>query len=132
MKQLQSQYTIKIETKDSAFSCALDEFDDIDDNTINDDKALIEFVQKIQSERTQHNLSWVSISPAQFEMYHICDEDGNKLFSFNFTISKKQQRSKFVDYKMRRLIGNNWQVNTWQEAAWSLEQEVKKIMEAAE
>ena len=117
MKQLQSQYNIKIETKDSAFSCALDECDDIDDNIINDDKALIKFVQNIQAERTQHNLSWVVISPARFEMYHILDEDGNKLFSFNFTISKKQQRSKFVDYKMSRLIGNNWQVNTWQEDA---------------
>jgi hypothetical protein len=117
MKQLQSQYSIKIETKDSSFSCALDEFDDIDDNTINDDKALIKFVQKIQAKRTHHNLSWLDISPARFEMYHIIDEGGNKLFSFNFTISKKQQRSKFVDYKMSRLIGNNWQHNTWQEAA---------------
>jgi hypothetical protein len=117
MKQLQSQYTINIETKDSAFSCALDECDDIDDNTINDDKALIEFVQKIQSERTQHNLSWVIISPARFEMYHILDEDGNKLFSFNFTISKKQQRSKFVDYRLTRFTGDNHQTNTWQEKA---------------
>ena len=117
MKQLQSQYAISIETKDSAFSCALDEFDDIDDNTINDDKALIKFVQKIQAKRTQHNLSWVVISPARFEMYHICDEDGNKLFSFNFTISKKQKRSKFVDYRMTRFIGKNHQTNTWQEAA---------------
>lgn len=117
MKKLQSQYTISIETKDSAFSCALDEFDDIDDNTINDDKALIKFVQKIQAKRTQHNLSWVNISPAQFQMYHICDEDDNKLFSFNFTISKKQQRSKFVDYRMVRYIENNNQVNAWQEAA---------------
>jgi hypothetical protein len=131
MKQLQSQYSIKIETKDSAFSCALDEFDDIDDNTINDDKSLIEFVQKIQSERTQNNLSWVDIRPSPHQVFDILDEDGNTLFSFNFTISKKQQRSKFVDYRMTRFIGKNRQTNTWQEAAFSLEEEVKKIMETA-
>ena len=107
MKQLQSQYSISIETKDSTFSCALDEFDDIDDGIINDDKALIEFVQKIQAERTQHNLSWVDIRPSPHQLFDILDEDGNKLFSFNFTISKKQQRSKFVDYRLTRFTGNN-------------------------
>jgi hypothetical protein len=131
MKQLKSQYTISIDSTDSQFSCGVDEFDDIDDSILNDDKALIEFVQNIQSERTQVNSSWMTISPSSIDMHCILDEDGNELFKFRFTINKKQKRSKFVDYSLTRWVGNNRQTNTWQETAWSLEEEVKKIMEAA-
>jgi hypothetical protein len=117
MKQLQSQYSIIIDTTDSKFSCGVDEFDEIDDSIINNDKALIEFVQKIQAKRTQHNSSWIDISPSPHQFFHILDEDDNKLFSFYFSISKKQQRSKFVDYSLTRSIGKNHQTNTWQETA---------------
>ena len=117
MKQLRSKFTISIETIDSSFSCSVDQLDNITDDVIADDKSLIEFIQQLQNKKTQQNLNCIEVSPAAYSMYTILDDNDNELLRFMFRISKKQKRSKFVDYSLTRWIGNNHQTNTWQEAA---------------